>query len=243
MAIPDASRSRSPVPGVHPPRQKRSRVTFERIVAAARELSAERGVDAVTVKDVLHRADVGAGSFYARFDGREALIRYLHADLWADGGRRWRAYLAPDRWAGLGLPAVVGEVVRVLVRSHFRTELELRGFWIGALSRPAGPAMERAAEWDDAFVEGFGRLLEHHRDEIGHPRPERAARLAAFQLLVTLRGHVLFPDSFSPGGGGFSVRDLILELTRAALAYLEAGPPPDTYAQLLAASPRRLPAS
>lgn len=231
-----------PLPGVHPPRQARSRATFERIVAAARALMAEGGMDAVTVQEVVRRADVGVGSFYARFDGREALVRYLHDELWSDAGRWWRRYLDPGRWRGASVAAVVGEVSRVLVRSHFVREVELRAFWIESLSRPADRIMERTAESDAAFVEGLARLLDERRDEVGHPRPERAARLGAFQLLTTLRGHLLFPDSLSVDGG-YTLRELILELARGLLTYLEAGPGFATYDDLLEASPRFAPRS
>lgn len=230
------------LPGVHPPRQARSRATFERIVAAARTLMAEGGVEAVTVQEVLQRADVGAGSFYARFDGREALIRYLHDELWSDAGRWWRRYLEPARWAGAPLAAVAGEVTRVLIRTHFVREVELRAFWIQALSRPADRIMERTAESDAAFVDGLADLLIERRDAIGHTRPERAARLGSFQLLTTLRGHLLFPDSLSLEGG-YSLRELTLELTRGLLGYLGASGAPKTYRDLLAASPRLGPGS
>ena len=60
--------------GVYPPKQKRSRETFEKLVSAAQDLILERGVAATTVHDIIDRAGVGVGAFYARFDGREALI-------------------------------------------------------------------------------------------------------------------------------------------------------------------------
>lgn len=227
------------VPGVHPPRQARSRATFEQLVAAARSLMAEGGIEAVTVQEVVRRADVGVGSFYARFEGREALIRYLYADLWADAEDWVREYLDPPRWNGAKLAAVVGEVTRVLVRSHFQREAELRALWTRALARPADRIMERTAEWDAAFVEGLARLLLERRDTIGHPRPGRAARLAGFQLLNALRGHLFFPDSLSLEGG-FSLQELTLELTRALLGYLDAGGAPDTYRELISRSPRRM---
>ena len=238
----DAAAGEAPLPGVHPPRQARSRATFRSLVAAARELMAEGGMDAVTVQEVVRRADVGVGSFYARFDGRDALVRYLHHELWSDAGRWWRRYLEPERWEDVPLPVVVGEVTRVLVRSHFAREVELRAFWIESLTRPADRIMERTAESDAAVVEGLARLVDRRSDAVGHPRPERAARLGAFQLLTTLRGHLLFPDSLSVEGG-YSLRELVLELARALLAYLEAPPPPRSYADLLAASPRFGPGS
>lgn len=229
-----------PFPGVHLPRQARSRETFEALVAAARDLMAEGGIRAVTVQNVMARAGAGAGSFYARFEGREALIGYLHDRLWAEGERWWADFLRADRWTGVSLPALVGEVSRVLVRTHFAREAELRAFWTRALARPAQGIMERTAEWDAGFVDGFSELILERRDALGHPRPDRAARLGAFHLLGTLRGHLFFPDSLSLPGG-LSLPELALEMTRQLLGYVQASGAPQTYRELLAASPRRGP--
>lgn len=219
-------------PGVTLPRQARSRETFERILAAAWELLAEGGTDAVTVQEVVRRAEIGVGSFYARFEDRDALILYLHHRLWEDAERWWRAFLAPERWEGFGVGEVVGEVGRVLVRTHFQREPELRAFWSRAVAHPAERIMERTAEWDAAFVESMAALLEPRADAMGHPDPGRAIRLGAFQLLSTLRGHLFFPDSVALESP-LSVRDLILEVSRAYLGYLEAGPVPTSYRRLL----------
>lgn len=222
-------------PGVHLPQQARSRETFERILRAARGLLVEGGVEAVEVQEVVRRAEVGVGSFYARFEGREALIGYLHDRLWTDAERWWSAFLEPRRWEGAPLEAVAGELVRVLVRSHFQHEAELRAFWTRAAARPADRIMERTAEWDAAFVEKGAALLLARRDRIGHPRPERAARLGLFQLLATLRGHLFFPDSL-PLVAPISLSDLVLELLRSLLSYVGAPDAPSTYRELLAAS-------
>lgn len=226
------------ISGVHLPRQRRSRRTFDRMLDAARALMAEGGIEAVTVQDVIARAGVGAGSFYARFDGRDTLIRYLHELEWGEGERWWADFLDPGRWEGWDLPARVGEVARVLVRTHFAREPVLRALWTRAVARPADGIMERTAEWDASFVESVAGLMAERREEIGHPNPERAARLAAFQLLTTLRGHLFFPDSLVLESR-FSLEELILELTRSVLGYLAATGAPESYSELLAASARR----
>jgi len=54
---------------------KRSDATRERILDAARELFAERGYEAVTVQDVIDRADVGRSTFYLHFKDKDDLKR------------------------------------------------------------------------------------------------------------------------------------------------------------------------
>jgi AcrR family transcriptional regulator len=59
------------------PQQDRSRRTLDGFIDAARQLLEEGGEDAVTVSDVVRHAGVSVGAFYARFDGRDELVRYL----------------------------------------------------------------------------------------------------------------------------------------------------------------------
>lgn len=230
----------SAIAGVTLPRQERSRASFRRMQEAAWELLAVGGTEAVTVQEIVRRADVGVGSFYARFESREVLLLYLHDQLWRDAEAWWNAFLAPERWEGRAVPVVVGEVSRVLVRSHFRREAQLRAFWARAVAHPADRMMERTAEWDAVFVQGLGRILEGRTGTMTHPEPGRAIRLGAFQLLATLRGHLFFPDSVAVDGP-LTVEDLILETTRAYLGYLGVDDGPARYAELLRAS-ARLPA-
>ena len=60
------------------PRAERTRAA---LLNAARRLFSERAVDAVTVDDMVQAAGVGKGSFYNHFDGRDALVRALSAEI------------------------------------------------------------------------------------------------------------------------------------------------------------------
>lgn len=64
--------------GVAPPLQKRSRETYEKILDAADRLLAEQSFDALRIEDLLAAAEVSAGSFYARFEGKAALLAALY---------------------------------------------------------------------------------------------------------------------------------------------------------------------
>ena len=69
-----------------PPRQERSRRTFERLLAASLEVFREKGYEGASLEEIAARAGGGVGTFYGRFRGkRQAVVllmhRYLREDL------------------------------------------------------------------------------------------------------------------------------------------------------------------
>jgi len=73
----------------------------ERLLQAARELFAERGLD-VPMDDIADRAGVGVGTAYRRFANRDEVIEALFEDRLADYLALAETALAdPDPWAGL----------------------------------------------------------------------------------------------------------------------------------------------
>src|SRR3954447_1314094 len=73
----------------------------ERILVAARELFAERGVDA-TLDDVALRAGVGVGTVYRRYANKDALLDELFEERIAELTALAEASLADgDAWQGL----------------------------------------------------------------------------------------------------------------------------------------------
>ena len=64
-------------PDVRPPRQARSRATYQRLLDAAEALMAEQSFDDTTVAAIVEHAGLSAGAFYARFRDKEGLFRHL----------------------------------------------------------------------------------------------------------------------------------------------------------------------
>jgi AcrR family transcriptional regulator len=62
---------------VSPPQQERSRRTLHGLVEAGYRLLESEGADALTVTRVAREAGTSVGSFYARFHGKEQLLRYM----------------------------------------------------------------------------------------------------------------------------------------------------------------------
>jgi AcrR family transcriptional regulator len=83
------------------PRRADARRNRERILAAAAQQLAERGVD-VQMEDIARAAGVGVGTIYRNFPTKQA----LHDALWADKKQRVidltrRALENPDPWGSL----------------------------------------------------------------------------------------------------------------------------------------------
>jgi AcrR family transcriptional regulator len=76
-------------PLVKAPLQDRSRKTLERVLAAGWSLLEEGGPDALTVQLITKRARTSVGSFYARFQGKDDLLRYMGEDALDRAATRW----------------------------------------------------------------------------------------------------------------------------------------------------------
>ena len=67
--------------------ERRRLRTRARLLAAAREVFASQGVEAVTIQDITDAADVAKGSFYNHFDSKDAILRAVVEEILADLGR------------------------------------------------------------------------------------------------------------------------------------------------------------
>jgi AcrR family transcriptional regulator len=83
------------------PLRKDAERNRRRILDAARELFAERGLG-VTLNDIAHHAGVGVGTVYRRFPDKTELIESLFEESLQEIAERLRAAVAdPDPWHGL----------------------------------------------------------------------------------------------------------------------------------------------
>jgi AcrR family transcriptional regulator len=82
-------------------RRRDAQQNHQRLLIAARELFAERGVE-VPIDDISSRAGVGTGTFYRHFPTREALVEALFEERVGEVVALCEGALAEaDAWAGL----------------------------------------------------------------------------------------------------------------------------------------------
>ncbi len=206
---------------VRPPKQARSRDTLDRIAQAALELMEEGGVEGATVAAIVERAGASVGSFYARFAGKDDLIRYLQDRIWSEARDRWDEALKTQDWGALSAESVVEGVVGLLLRS-FRADYHQREV-LGRERRQDEEGARRVFEFHQHILSTVTPLFLTHRREITHPDPEWAIRLGyrfavgAIREILELEGAVGIVD------GAATAEAIIPELARAWIAYLGAG--------------------
>jgi AcrR family transcriptional regulator len=209
-----------PLHWVKPPQQARSQKTLERLLDAAEELIAERGVASVTVSEVVRRAGSSVGAFYARFPDKDALLATLHERSCAEALATAELALDPKRWEAVDLASAVHEIVKFAGALY----KERRGIAIAFVELTASDtsfADRRAALETETGL----RLLEFLRareSEVAHTDLNVAAQVAIRMILSTLEcGAMIFRGEGSDASG-LSDDRIAMELTRAVLGYLGA---------------------
>ena len=112
-AVPDVDEGGADAPAtslVRKPQQERSRRTLQRILDAGLHLLEHEGPDSLTVTGITKRARTSVGSFYARFQGKDDLLRYLGERSLNEALEVW-AQLRGGLGADEALRTSVGEIV------------------------------------------------------------------------------------------------------------------------------------
>lgn len=216
---------KSSSPAARPRRalQRRSQITADAILEAGRTLLRLRDFDDVSVAEVAQLAGVSVGGFYARFEGKDALLHALAADILMDCASALERALAPGRIGGASIERVVRAYVRVMVRK-FR---EHRNALLQIMRhvRSGDPVHGLAVrDFNDRVHGRLLTLLDERQSQMAHPNPEVAARFGLFLVSAGAREAVL-SDSLRAVSKQVADETLIDELTRAYVAYLQAQAP------------------
>ncbi|MGD2131767.1 MAG: TetR/AcrR family transcriptional regulator [Maricaulaceae bacterium] len=179
---------------VKPARQKRSRETHDKLVAALEELLKTKEFDAITIAELAERAGVSTAAIYRRFANKDALIPVLfdlylqRMDEWARGGAG-RVSAPP--------PTLRDGLKQVGLRAWAQVERH------GHLMRPAylhsrlhpeliGP---RWAEFERRAVDGFEQFLRAYPKEVARRDVGRAASMLAYFYNVMFAGRLLHAET------------------------------------------------
>lgn len=178
---------------VHQPVQDRSRRTLAALLDATESLLEERRFEQISVAEIILKAGVSTGSFYARFSGKDALLPALYARYHADLPERLahvREMLEREQ------PSFVETCLRVVreFSGSFQRRLNLmRAITIYARTRPEQirPLLGERASLHRQMVD----LFLPFRAEIIHADVEDAIQRGLLLVATVIREAVLFPDA------------------------------------------------
>ena len=85
---------------------------------ASRAVLAECGLEGLTVQEVVARARTSVGSFYARFSGKDELLRYLETTARADVEEQWNREFGARLEGASSLAGCVNVLVAALAETY-----------------------------------------------------------------------------------------------------------------------------
>ncbi len=183
--------------GIHEPRQPRSKKTLERILASSIALTTQQSYDEVTIADIAAHAQISVGGFYSRFKNKEALLNKLSECLAQDTNTKIDSALSRD-WSSQKLQHLLTHIVEanaelyekyrgVLTVIHLKT----RGL------KPLADAEsdQNRQRYNESIIVHLENLLLRKREEITHPQPRVAIRIAIACMTSMLRDAIVFQDN------------------------------------------------
>ena len=210
MTLPD-TKSREP-------KQARSRQSSEKTIEAALALLQERGNDEFTLAEVSARSGVSIGSIYARFQGKDELIRVAHGrkmdDIDAVSGHLFESLtIRPEA----GLEPVAREAVDRTIDILRRYADILRPFMLRATQDEM--ISERGAASHAALAKSFGDVLRKWPDGL----LDQADIDWSFNVVYSVVARRLGLGSTMEGSGNFDWREIAEKLAGMVASYLLAG--------------------
>lgn len=179
------------VPGLRPTQQQRSRELVVRLVNEGLALLDDHDFDTLSVEALCARCSATVGSFYARFDSKDAFIEALQQLVIEDRRRDLAARYASERMPRDDLPRLIdwiskGAVIwyqryRGLIRASLRRAGSDRGSWT--------PMRDLGRMQVDYALPIIVALMG------GQPTPELEQRIRfAFQLLYGTLNNMILID-------------------------------------------------
>jgi AcrR family transcriptional regulator len=203
----------------HPPRQQRTRESFEKIMKAGHQVLSAKGSEGFTVGAVAKRAGVGSTAIYRRFEDKDALLLALHQRFEDDFLSTWRpSYRALAR-ADVELDELVRGFIGEMAVTYKHHEKLLRVFATMAINDPRiADAGNRSVA---AMALEFEEALLAHRDQFRCADPELAVAICFQSAQDSFLRLVLFGRQAHAELGWERLAD---ELSAMMLAYLLAEP-------------------
>jgi AcrR family transcriptional regulator len=157
---------------VRPPKQRRSREAWSRVLDAGVAILEDGGYDAFTIAAVCERAQVAPPAIYARTSSKDALFLAVYEHGIAAIRAEQEVFTDAGRWADLAPEALIREAVAQVVGISLRHQRFLRAVVLVSGVHPEVQA--RGGRYVHELAGLFAGVLIRARDAITHADPERA---------------------------------------------------------------------
>ena len=105
---------------IRQPRQERSEATMIRVLDAFEKLLRVSAYETITINDIAAEASTGAGSIYARFDGKRSILLGVHARVRDRARRYFGTLFNPEKHIGESPEAAIERITRGMFAWHKR---------------------------------------------------------------------------------------------------------------------------
>ena len=200
--------------------QARSKETENALARAARELLSSRSFSEIRVDEVARQAGISVGGFYARFEGKNALLHLADIDFMDDCVSAFNAVI-PEDFNG-SLDDLLRAYITVMVRQFDKYRDSIVQAMKFAAEDDTSDFRKRATEFN-SFVHGRLRTIMARQSEaIAHPNPSIAINMTIFITSAAARAAILH-GSLSAYPIVLSTDELINELVTNASLYMKGG--------------------
>ena len=211
---------------VRPPKQRRSREAWRRVLDAGVVILEEGGYESFTIAAVCERAGVAPPAIYARTSSKDALFLAVYEHGIARLRADTLALTDAARWAGLAPGQLVRAAAAELAGISLRHARFLRAVVLVSAAHPE--VRRRGSVYSTELGERFAAMLRPVHGLVTHPDPEAAVRACFASLFAAVIIRVAY-------GAGFATAPVdddtfTTDLGETAVRYLLARP--DTAARV-----------
>jgi AcrR family transcriptional regulator len=205
-----------------PAHQARSRESLVRLLKATAEMLNKEGLEGATIPRIAARAGLSPGTVYRRFPDKDALLREVCLRMLEENYQATKKLLASEQWKHMSLVEMSRTVITITLKGHHSHRGLLRALLLFTLQHPDSAFIKKCEQLEWRTLRDVGQLLLTRRNEIHHPDPESAVKLALLMVGIAAQGIFILPqhandyDRFLPDVEA----ELQRELPRMFLRYL-----------------------
>lgn len=207
-----------------PPQQNRSRQTLQRLLEASEKILSTKSVEELSVREVLKESGVSNGSFYSRFGNKDSFLKACWNELVLTLEENLDKYFDEYRDRPLA------EKIRFLVERQVSRYYKYKGLFRAFSNIVRNSDLLSSTQTTKSYRESQQKLVDFlmdSADEIRHPDPVSAIKIAEFVTAAAARELVLFPKSFHASTVTAKKSKLIEDLSHLFLSYLRFEPEVD----------------